>query len=41
MFDPIYIYNEPIMNYTNQLDIYILPRLIENKLSGEDFFVEV
>ena len=43
MFEPIYIYDEPVMEYSTRLDFLILYRLIENKLSrdGNDFFVEV
>ena len=43
MFDPIYIYDEPVMEYSTQLDFLVLYRLIENKLNrnGNDFFIEV
>jgi hypothetical protein len=43
MFDPVYIYDEPVMEYSTKLDFLVLYRLVENKLNsdGNDFFVEV
>ena len=42
MFDPIYIYDESVMEYSTQLDFLVLYRLIDNKLNqngNEDFII--
>ena len=42
MFEPVYIYAEPVMEFSTQLDFLVLYRLIENKLNSnedDDFII--